>query len=314
MQYRIRPERMIVANPSAEVGYGMTKMRYTSAPRSALPKGLILTPAYGTGIQAPGLLEWCQQNIKLGREIGIILYIKNRRCVDIYVIGSGGINYCLISVLLIFGPMVALGYEQFYFLHNHPSGHDQFSREDHKISAAILQAAKLMKYEFLGNILFHRHGLSFDHRPDVRAENPQQQPKYKNDLNAEVVVLQESLPFKDHNDALSFALHVLQHDYLQPAQVREPDNNGVAMFLDNRNKCQGYHVFSLNIGLQHGTAWLRACAALQAPNCIIIWPGLEPENQQFGAIRGLKEKMQVCGITLLDFVAGERSLNTEGLL
>lgn len=91
---------------------------------------------------------------KADQETGWLLgFDTNNKEIFRGCIFTGGLNFAMVDLKILFKRVLVAGCYSFIFVHNHPSGSTLASAQDQELTKKIKQAADLLEIKFLDHII-----------------------------------------------------------------------------------------------------------------------------------------------------------------
>ena len=184
MEYPTTEEKFEMANPSAPAVSGYEGMRVEYTPAKKLPFSEPFR-------QAEDIVEFTRANRLTGdtRERFYAIYMdQQNKPLGYRLIGAGGPASAPVDPAVVFGPAMALQATSVVFVHNHPSGTEQFSPADVSLTERLLWAARMMGLRVLDHLLvvpnshvlamrIEHPKLMWEYDPAARALAPEVEPE-----------------------------------------------------------------------------------------------------------------------------------------
>ena len=99
------------------------------------------------------LQNWDQNRIELVEQFKVILLNRNHRVLGIYALSTGGVSGTVVDPKLIFTAALKLNASSLIIAHNHPSGNQQPSETDKRITQKIKEGGALLDIQLLDHII-----------------------------------------------------------------------------------------------------------------------------------------------------------------
>jgi DNA repair protein RadC len=102
---------------------------------------------------------------KLDREYLLAIYLTSRnKVIDIEVLAIGTLSQVLVHPREVIKSAILANAHSFILVHNHPSGDQQPTKEDHNITEAMIEAGRLMQIPLKDHVIIGKGWFSFFER------------------------------------------------------------------------------------------------------------------------------------------------------
>jgi DNA repair protein RadC len=99
---------------------------------------------------------------KLDREYLLAIYLTSRNnVIDIEVLAIGTLSQVLVHPREVIKSAILANAHSFILVHNHPSGDQQPTKEDHNITEAMIEAGRLMQIPLKDHVIIGKGWCSF---------------------------------------------------------------------------------------------------------------------------------------------------------
>lgn len=104
------------------------------------------------------LIGWDNDKIELQEQFKIMLLDNSNSCLGIVEIASGGIDYCIVDVKLLFASALKARATGLILAHNHPTGNLRFSEQDKKLTEKLVEIGKFLDLPVLDHLIISCDG------------------------------------------------------------------------------------------------------------------------------------------------------------